>query len=246
MRTVLLLALLGAAAPAQAQFTFAAAPTDTSLRTLVVRGTGEATARVDRATLRIMFETEGETVDDALVRHEGEVQRVQALLRERGVPDDQVFLDRAAVGSQGGMGPMGPSPDESFTVSRQLTVHVDDLDAAPRLMAELANDRDDDALAIQRRTVHVTYSVRDPDPLHREALREAVRDARERAELIAEMAGLRLGEVLSVAENGAEMGTMFGAGMMEAMMSGMGDPTNGGGGERRVGSVVVVTFAVEQ
>ena len=44
---------------------------------------------------------------------------------------------------------------------------------------------------------------------------------------------------------GAEVSAWFGAGVAEAMMSGMMDGVNGGG-ERRIGSTVVVTFAVEQ
>ena len=240
MRCLLVCAVVALAAPAQAQFTVTTAPTDSSLRTVVVRGSGEALGRADRAVLRLAFETEGETVDDALVRHEVEVERIRGLLAGRGIGEDLIFLDRASVGAADEMMMRDPT-DETFLVSSQMTVHIDDLALAPRLMAELSTDRDDDALAIQRRNVNVTYTVRDLVPLHQEALREAVQDARTRGELIAEMAGLNLGRVVSVTEDGMDLGSMFGAGMMEAMAGAMGQ----GGGERRVSATVVVTFAVE-
>jgi uncharacterized protein YggE len=236
------LVALALAAPARAQFTFSTS-SDT-VRTLMVSGSGEVRVPSDRAVLSVAFETEGETVEEAFRRHEEEVERVQALLRARGVPEDEVFLDRASVGPQNGerFGPQGPSEDGGFAVSRQLTVYVHDLDLVPRLMAELSSDREDDLLAVQRRTINVSYGVEDYEPLRRRALREAVADARDRAVLVAEAAGVALGEVVEVTESGAGAAALgVGGGGFEAMMR---EEAMGGSGEHRVGATVVVTFRI--
>lgn len=241
MRLALALTLLALAAPARAQFTLSTADT---LRTLVVSGSGEVRAPSDRAVLHIAFETEGETVDEAFRRHDDEVDRVQALLRARGVADDQVFLDRASVGSSSGdrFPPAGPSAEGGFAVSRQLTVYVGDLGLVPQLMAEIASERDDDLLAIQRRTVNASYTVADYEPLRRRALRAAVADARVRAALVAEEAGVALGPVVDVTESGAGAAAFgMSGGGFEAMIR----EEMASGGEHRVGASVVVTFRIQ-
>ena len=242
MRLVLAALALTLALPARAQFTLQTS--GDTLRTLVVSGSGEVRAPSDRAVLTIAFETEGETVDEAFRRHEEEIERVRTLLRERGVPDDQVFLDRASVGPQGGerFGPPGTAEEDGFAVSRQLTVYVRDLDLVPHLMAEIASDKEDDLLAVQRRTINAAYRVEDVEPLRRQALREAVADARDRAALVAEEAGVTLGPVVDVTESGAGAAALgMGGGGFEAMMR---EEMMGGGGEHRVGATVVVTFRI--
>ena len=240
LRPLFLAALVFAATDARAQFTMTPVAQDSSFRTLTVTGTGEAKANSDRAVLRIAFETEGKTIDEALERHQEEVDRVQSLLRDGGIPEDQIFVDRASVGeSEGDYG--GPSDEEGFTASRFVTVYVDDLNRVPRLMAEVVKNAGDDLLTVQRRNVDVSYVLQDRAALRSDALRKAVADARERAALIAEMAGLQLGEVVTVNEQGVQA-ALFGPvnssdqAMMMQMMGG------GGGGEHSVQSGVVVTF----
>ena len=244
MRLTRVLAALTIALPAQAQFTISGPPTSTSLRTLDVRGSGQAVAAHDRAILRVSFDSKGDTAEDALATHQQEVDRIKALLQGAGVPDDQVFLDRSSVGSARSRGGMMGNGEEGFSASRQLTVHVDDLDQVPALIAAIASDQGDDLLAVNQRQVTVSYVVREVEGMKRQALRDAVDDARQRAELIAGAAGLRITEVLSVREDGAG-GSLFdamGAGMMAGMMDGM---LEGGGGEFRVQVGVSVTFSVE-
>ena len=236
-----LAALVLLAAPPSAQ----SEPDD--VRVLVVTGSGEATARSDRAVLQVAFETDGETADEALHQHEAEVARVRRILAARGVPDARVSVDRASVAPAGGRRfPNGPGgADDGYSVSRQLTVEVDDLDAVPALVAALSTDADDDALTVQRRTVNVAYVLADPGPLGREALREAITDARERAELMAEMAGVTLGEILDVSEGFAAGGGGEMA-MVQAMMREAARMENGAGAgvDHRVGASVVVTFRI--
>ena len=205
LRILCLSALLAlAASPADAQFTLSGP--DTS-RVLTVTGFGRASADTDRAILRIAFETEGETIDEAIEKHESEVARVRALLREAGIPDREVKLERASAGPAGGdmrFESVRPGADAPmFSASRVLVVGVDDVDLVPRLMAEVVQNREDSLLDIQRRNVDVRYAVRDPQVLEDQALQQAVARARERAELIVSMAGLELGEVMAVSEGGA-------------------------------------------
>ena len=229
------------AAPARAQFTLSVPDT---ARVLTVSGLGRASADADRAVLRIAFETEGETIDEAIQKHEQEVARVQALLKASGVADDDIKLERASVGPAGGgmrYESLRPGDSEqTFTASRILVVGVDDLDSVPRLMGEIVRNDDDDLLDIQRRNVDVRYTLQAPEALEEEALRMAVAKARERAEMIAEMAGVQLGDVTSVSEGG---GSLFGmdpraAAMMNDNGSGLTD------GEYVVTSAVVVTFRI--
>ena len=242
-RSLSLLLILAASAPVQAQFTISGPPTSTSLRTVDVRGSGEATTPHDRAILRISFDSKGDTAEEALATHQAEVGRIQSILMGAGVPQDQIFLDRSGVGTSRSRGGMMGGSEEGFSASRQLTVHVDDLDAIPALVAAIASDQEDDLLAVNQRQVNVSYVVQDAEALQRQALRDAVADARQRAELIAGAAGLTLAEVLSVREDGAG-GSIFdsiGANAMAGMMDGMME----GGGEYRVRVGVSVSFSVE-
>ena len=234
MRPLLFLAAVLAALPATAQDDF---------RTIVVSGSGEAFAPSDRAVVSVSFSTEGATADEALSQHETEVARVRQILTEAGVPDGDVTLQRASVGPQGARGfPGSGSDDDAYSVLRQLTVRVDDLDAVPALVAALSTDADDDVLAVQVRNVDVSYVLADDGALRRAALRGAVDDARERAALIAEATGVTLGEVLDVSEGLASAlgGDIVG---LQAMMAGM-QLEPGEGGEHRVGASVVVTFRI--
>ncbi len=232
---------LSLAVPARAQFTLNVPDTT---RVLTVSGFGRAAADADRAVLRVAFETEGETIDEAIDKHTQEVERVRTLLVASGVPESEIKLERVSVGPSGGGGrfeTMRPGDgDQTYTASRVLVVRVDDLESVPRLLGELVRNSDDDLLDIQRRNVDVRYTVRAPEALQEEALRSAVTKARERAALIASMAGVTLGDVTSVAEGS---GSLYGmdpraAAMMNEGGSGLTD------GEFVVTSSVVVTFVI--
>lgn len=242
LRPLALVALVALAPGARAQFTMMPVAPDSSFRTLTVTGSGTARALSDRAVMRIAFETDGKTIDEALERHQEEVERVQELLSDEGVAADQIFVDRASVGeSEGDYG--GPAEEEGFTATRFVTVYVEALDRVPRLMAAVVANDGDDLLTVQRRNVDVTYVLKDRAALRSVALREAVQDASGRAALIAEMAGLRLGDIVTVNEQGIQA-AMFGATSAvdeAAMMQMMG---GGGGGEHSVQAGVVVTYTV--
>lgn len=230
------------AAPAAAQFTLA---TPDTARVLTVSGTGRAASDADRAILTVAFQTEGATVDDALEKHEREVERVQTLLLEAGIPEGEIKLERVSIGEGGGGGrfeaPRGGSGESAFTASRTLIVRVDQLDLVPSLMAAVVRNEGDDALDVQRRNVDVRYTVRDPNALTDDALRDAVRNARSRADLIAEMSGLTLGDALTVVEAGASPWGAEAAAMM-AMRNEMGSGLTEG--EYVVLAQVVVTFQI--
>jgi len=242
MRSLLLVLLAGLLAlPVAAQQDFDG-------RVIAVTGSGEVRAPSNRAVLQIAFDTEGETAEDALRQHEVEVDRIVQILRERGVAEDQISVDHASVAPAGALdfaGLGGDGESSGYTVSRQMTVSVDDLGAVPGLVAALSTDRHDDALAVQERTVNVSYVLADAQALQRQALREAVADARARAELVAEMAGVTLGDVLDVSEGAASAGGgdmgVLGIILSEAMRRGMLD---GGGGEHSVTASVVVTYRI--
>ena len=230
---------------ASAQYTISGP--DTS-RVLTVSGFGQATADANRAVLRIMFETEGETIDEAIEKHEAEVERVMALLTDAGVPESEIKLERSSVGPAGGgvrFESVRPDAgDETFEASRMLVARVDDLDGISRLMAEIVRNDDDDLLDIQRRNVDVRYTVRDLDGLADEALQDAVRRARARAELIAEMGGFSLGEIVTISEGGLGMGGGFESMMMMAMMREMGGETGMTDGEFVSNATVTVSFRI--
>ncbi|MEM1056915.1 MAG: SIMPL domain-containing protein [Bacteroidota bacterium] len=227
--------------PASAQFTLAAPDT---ARILTVSGYGRAAADADRAVLKISFETEGETIDEAIDKHQEEVDRVRDLLIEAGIPEDDIKLERVSVGGmERGMRFESVRPgneDDTFSASRTLSVRVDNLDLVPSLMASVVRNDADDLLDVQRRNVDVRYTVREPESLNDEALRDAVSNARERALLIASMGGLTLGDVLTVVESGASPFAAEAMAIMEMRGGGSGLTD----GEYVVNAQVVVTFSI--
>lgn len=228
--------------PARAQFTLAAP--DTS-RLLSVNGFGRITTDADLAVLRVAFETEGETIEDAIAKHEQELERVRRVLREAGVDDADVKLERASAGPAGGgfqFDSVRPDNDDtSFEASRILVVKVRDLSSVARLMGEIATTAEDGLLDIQRRNVDVNYTVADPEGLQLQALRAAVENARVRGQLVVEMAGLTLGEVVGISEGSA--GSLFG-GMEAAMMQAARTGSSLTDGEHVSTANVVVTFRI--
>ncbi|HEX8297684.1 MAG TPA: SIMPL domain-containing protein [Rubricoccaceae bacterium] len=247
MARLLFLALL-VTGTASAQ-TLSLTPPTSGPRTITVQGQGEASAAADHARLRFQVVTEGATLDEALRLHETEVARVQGLLRDAGVPDARVTLDRVAVGDDEEDGPVYGADDASeiVRVTRAVTAEIDDLDTVDGLVGQLASRQGDDALTTQMRSVVVSFERRDVTGLRETALRDAVRDARRRADLTAEVSGVRVGRVLNVTEGGVT-GTMFfsgptpGADRVAAMMGGM---MGGGSGAHVESARVIVVYEVE-
>ena len=230
MRCVLFAALALLAASAQAQAPAEPLTRADSSRTLSVNGNGEVRAAPDRAVVRVGLKSDGETVEEALGNHAGELARVETLLGEAGIPRGDWRITKSAVSRD--QDPFG-GDGEGFAAVTLLSVNVDDLGRVPALLAEIAN-ADDDLLVSHERTVEVQYVVRDLEPVRIQALRLAIEDAERRAAIIAQMAGMRLGAMGSVHEAGAQN---FGR---ENEQDGyMGGTPNG---DVRVASSVNVTF----
>lgn len=180
-----LLPLVAAAIPAEAQ---------RMGRTIVVEGSGMATAAPDMATVTAGVETAAETAADALRANGEAMRRVFERLEAAGIDRrdiattsfdvDPRYADRRSAGDQ--------APRiVGYRVSNDVVVRVRQLDSLGTLLDALVS-------AGANRIGSIAFGLADPDELEDEARRAAVADATRKARLYAEAAGVDLGPLLRI------------------------------------------------
>jgi uncharacterized protein YggE len=235
MRLLLTAALAALAAPALAQpvrLEPAMMP-----RTVTVAGDALVEAAPDRAVVRIGLQTEGQTAQETLERHEQDVQRVLTAVRRAGIADRQIEIEALSLGERWVEG----GRRDGFVANRVVAVTVDDLRLVPQLVstavAEGANRLDG-----------LFYTLQDPDRYEDQALEQAFERARAKAQRIASAAGLTVGRVVAVHEQGVmpvPPVPMPYARAEMAMDASAGHPGAYSAGTSEVRAAVVVTFALE-
>lgn len=154
---------------------------------ITVTGTGEASARPDRAELSFGVVTEAKTARAALVANSAAARRVIDALRELGVSDLQT--------ESFSLWPRQDSSGErvGYTAHNSVRVRVRELDRAGIVI--------DTAVEAGADTVSGPMLQRgDRSELYRAALRAAHAEARAKAQTIAAAAGVALGRVVRVVE----------------------------------------------
>ncbi len=168
---------------------------------IVVNGTGEASAAPDTGHLAAGVVSEAETAGDAVRANSAAMQRVLDALDAAGIAKKDVRTERFQVHpvyAEPMAAPRGRPPIAGYRVSNQVTVRVRELDKVGAVLDQLV-------AAGANEIGGISFSVGDPTPLLDEARKRALADARRKAELYAASAGVGLGRLLELSEDGGDM-----------------------------------------
>jgi uncharacterized protein YggE len=165
---------------------------------LSVSGEGEVRAVPDQAQLSAGVVTQGKTAAAALAANSTAMNNVFAALKKRGVPKKSITTSNFSINPQ--YPPYrqdAPQEDRTriigYEVSNQVTVILDDVSkVGPTLDALVASGAN--------QAGGVSFTIRDPKPLMRDAREDAVKDAVAKAQTLAKSAGVTLGPIISISE----------------------------------------------
>jgi uncharacterized protein YggE len=205
-------------------------------RILTVSGEGEEKAVPDRAMLTAGVQTEAPKAADALAANRHAMNAVFAELKKQGVPDRSMQTSSLNISPQydsSASSGRGPGKIVGYQVYNGVTVTIDDLGKLGATIDALVSSGANSMGGI-------SFSIRDPKPLLRQARDAAVKDAIDRAQLYAKSAGVSLGRILSINEGSV----ITPRPMFRAMMA-TADVTPIAAGEETVSAQVSVTFEIK-
>ena len=209
---------------------------------LSVSGQGEVRAVPDQAQLTAGVVTQGKTAAAALAANSTAMNEVFATLKKRGIPDKSIATSNFSINPQ--YPPYrqdAPNEDRSriigYEVSNQVTVIVDDTSKVGTILDALVSSGANQAGG-------VSFNIRDPKPLMKQAREDAVKEAVEKAQTLAKAAGVTLGPIMSISEGGyVSPMPMFAAKV--AMAAPMAAPPPVAAGEQSVTANVNITWEIQ-
>lgn len=176
--------------------------------TLTVSGTGEASAKPDRAVVRLGAVAQAESASAAQDQVNEIIQAAVAAIRGIGIREEAiatagialhpVYADHHPRPVDGGRdGPREPRI-VAYRASNSLRVTVDDL-------ARVGDVIDEGVKAGANQIEELSFQLKDDTAARRQALTGASNQARAKAEAIAQAMGLKLDGVLEVTEGGVHV-----------------------------------------
>jgi hypothetical protein len=167
-------------------------------RTIVVGGTGEASAVPDQAQVSAGVVTQAATAEAALEANNDAMEQVFETLENAGIEEHNIRTSNFSVSPQYESfrdNDSNPRRIVAYQVSNQLTIIVEDID-------ELGGTLDALVRSGANQLNGISFSISDPKPLEEEARRAAVQDAIAKAQTLADAAGVTLGPIISIQEGG--------------------------------------------
>lgn len=215
----------------------ALADSNAAPRTISVSGSGEIKAVPDEAELSAGVVSEAITANDAVAANRKAMNAVFAALKDQGIPDRSIRTSDFAVSPQYDQGKNndGPQRITGYRVSNTVSVTVDDLSKLGAVIDALVGSGSNSM-------GDVSFTVRDPKPLLKQARAEAVKDAMDRAETFAHAAGVTLGRVTEISESETSVPRPLFRAM--AVMSAP-QPTPIAAGEETISAGVSMTFEIK-
>jgi uncharacterized protein YggE len=185
------------AAPAaislQAQPAIAPAP-PSSTRGIVVSGTGQVSARPDKASVSAGVQTRGRTAQEAQTENNQSMQAVINAIKALGIADKDIQTNGVS---------LYPMYDQGQTITgynatNDVTVTVNQIDQVGTVL-------DTAVRAGANQATNVRFGFKDETTLRNKALASAAADARSKADALAGALGLSITGIDSVAEGGVNV-----------------------------------------
>lgn len=213
------------------------------VRTITVKGTGEASARPDQAIVGLGTETQAPTAREAQAQNAAKTNGVIDALKAAGIPPETIqttgiglFPVREQRPPRPGQSTSTESVIVGYRASASLRVKVPNVDQTGPVIDAAVQAGADEVQGIR-------FTLQDPSALRAEALRLAVQDARQWADALAGAAGVTITGVEAIVESGATLPPQpvsIGAGAAPAAANA---PTPVEPGQLTVHASVSVTFS---
>ena len=222
---------LAAAAPA------CASAADAGPHTITVSGTGEIKVVPDEAILTAGVVSQAATAGDALAANRRAMNAVFATLKRQDIPDRSIQTFGFDVSPQYETGPHARAMHiVDYQVTNNVSITIDDVSkiggAIDALVASGANSMGG-----------ISFTIRDPKPLEKQAREAAVKDAIDKAEAYAQAAGLSLGPIAQINEEGMQTPHPVFANRLVA--GALAAPSPIAAGEQTLSAQVTVTFEIK-
>ncbi len=171
--------------------------------TIMITGTGEATAVPDIATFSFSVRGEGADAAAAQAKSAEAINAIMAFVKEQGVAEKDVqtsgynmypkFKYEQKPCVMGMYCPPGEQIADGFEVSQMVTVKVRETAKAGALLAGVGERGATDISGL-------TFTIDDEDALKAQARKAAIEDAQAQAAVLADQLGVRLGDMTSYYE----------------------------------------------
>ena len=207
---------------------------------VTVQGTGQISARPDRASIRLGAEVQADTAAKAQSEVNALVKKALAAIKDAGVSEKNIRttgLNLYPVYSQQRRSTGNDEPRVTgYRASNILQVQVDDLDLVGKVIDAAME-------AGINRLEGLNFEIRNDLPFRREALSAATQEAKNKASAIAQSLGMSLGKVRTIHESGGVTPFAPQFGRMASMA--MAESTPVQPGELQVEGTVTITFELE-
>lgn len=206
--------------------------------TVVMTGNGAVSAAPDQATISAGVVAQSKTADAAVAKNRFIMNRVFDALSQLGIPKQVIQTTGFSLEPvYPPEDPKHPQPHDvvGYVVTNEIDVKLDDVTRAGAVLDALIS-------AGANQSAGVAFSIKNPEPLLREARVQAAKDAQSRAQTYSSAVNATLGPVLSIREgysyrptNGLETVTVTAARR--------GTPLEAG--EQTVEATVTITWALK-
>ncbi len=175
------------------------------LSTISVNGNGKISSVPDQALINVGVATQAPTAQQALAANSEAMERLQALLKERGVAAKDVQTTQIQVHPQyNQQRPQPPGQPQVEFVPRIVGYRVDNtVQVTSRQIDKLGALLDALVQAGANQIHGIQFRMGEPEKLLDEARKRAMADAKRKAEMLAGEAGVVLGSPVSIQEEGA-------------------------------------------
>lgn len=214
----------------------AAVADDDDGRTIEVSGLGAVASKPDLALASLGVRTLAKSVQEAVAENNAVAQGVLAALENAGVEPRRIETSSYSVTAERNFRRDKPDTVVGYWASNMVTVGIVALD---RVGAVLQAAIDAGANNVS----NLRFTLKDPEPVKRQARANAVKDARTRAQTLAEAAEVKLGNVISIRELSARTPVFKDQRMM--LESAMAEAVPIRVDELEVSIQVEVTYAIE-
>jgi uncharacterized protein YggE len=211
-------------------------------RSILVTGTGEATAPPDIATINVGVQNVAPAATDAAAQNEAAVAKLMQALGQEGIEKKDIQTLEYAIWPEQHYDPQGVAQPRitGYRVNNTVHVTVRDIERVGDVLGAVTN-------AGANSVNGISFGIDDTASLETRARESAMRDARTKAEALARLAGAELGEVLqiSLSSGGGYPILMPMARMEMAMQDSALKAPSISTGESTVSVMVQVTYAIQ-